>query len=80
MGQWHKENFPEIREKGIPGTAMKELSKCLLQFDERAKLKRLKQSLIENYNIRGAASCDEAREGSDVPGESVEFVSRRCST
>ncbi|KAL1251715.1 hypothetical protein QQF64_019511 [Cirrhinus molitorella] len=62
-------NFPEIREKGLPGTAMKELSKCLLQFDERASLEtlraelislaqhweRLKQSLMENYNIRGAA-------------------------
>ncbi|XDV21827.1 hypothetical protein PO909_026847 [Leuciscus waleckii] len=87
-------NFPEIREKGLPGTAMKELSKCLLQFDERASLEtlqdelislaqhweRLKQSLMENYNIRGAASNDEAGEGSEVPDESVEFVSRSCST
>ncbi|KAI2646611.1 GMP reductase [Labeo rohita] len=86
-------NFPEIREKGLPGTAMKELSKCLLQFDERASLEtlqaelislaqhweRLKQSLMENYNIRGAASNDEAGEGSEVPNESVEFVSRSCS-
>ncbi len=29
---------------------------------------------MENYNIRGAASSDEAGEGSEVPDESVEFV------
>lgn len=39
-------NFPEIREKGIPGTAMKELSKCLQQFDERASVETLQAELI----------------------------------
>ena len=33
-------HFPEIREKGLPKTAMKELSKCLLECDELIALLR----------------------------------------
>ena len=83
--------FPEIREKGLPNTAMKELSKCLLKFDDRATVEalqaeltslaqhweRLKQSLQEEYNTRAATTSDDSGEDLD---ESVEFVSTSCST
>ncbi|ROL53743.1 hypothetical protein DPX16_2464 [Anabarilius grahami] len=76
-------HFPEIREKGLPEITIKELSKCILQFDERVGVEtlqaelislaqqweRLKQLLMENYNIRSAASSDETWEGSEVPDE-----------
>lgn len=87
-------HFPEIREKGLPKTAMKELSKCLLEFDEHATVEalqaelislaqqweRLKQSALEEYNTRAAAASDESGEGFEDPDESVELVSRSCST
>ena len=38
--------FPEIREKGLPKTAMKELSKCFLDFDEHATVEALQAELI----------------------------------
>lgn len=82
--------FPEIREKGLPNTAMKELSKCLLKFDDRATVEalqaeltslaqhgeRLKESLQEEYNTRAATTSDDSGEDLD---ESVEFVSTSCS-
>lgn len=76
-------HFPEIREKGLPKTAMKELSKCLLEFDEHATVEalqaelislaqqweRLKQSALEEYNTRAAAASDESGEGFEDPDE-----------
>lgn len=76
--------FPEIREKGLPNTAMKELSKCLLKFDDRATVEALqaeltslaqhweglKQSLQEEYNTRAATTSDDSGEDLD---ESVEL-------
>jgi hypothetical protein len=38
--------FPEIREKSLPKTAMKELRKCLLLFDEHATIEALQAELI----------------------------------
>lgn len=87
-------HFPEIREKGLPKTAMKELSKCLLEFDEHATVEalkaelsslaqqweRLKQSALEEYNTRATTASDESGEGFEDPDESVELVSRSCST
>ena len=40
-------NFQEIRTKGLPNTAMKDLSKCLLTFDVRAT--------VDNLQVAGRA-------------------------
>lgn len=67
--------FPEIREKGLPNTAMKELSKCLLKFDDHVTVdalqaeltslaqhwERFKQSLQEEYNTRAATRVCEQK-------------------
>ena len=59
-------NFQEIRTKGLPNTAMKDLSKCLLKFDVRATVENLqaeltnlatqwekfKMSTLNGYNTR----------------------------
>ena len=88
-------NFQEIRTKGLPNTAMKDLSKCLLKFDVRATVEnlqaeltnlatqweKLKMSTLDGYNTR-----DRRAGASDMPGEeshpeeSVELTSRHCAT
>lgn len=41
---------------------------------------RLKQPPLNNYNTRTAASSDETGRGMEDTDESVELVSRSCST
>lgn len=43
-------NFPEIRDKGLPKTALGELSKCLAKFDERATIPTLQAELTSLAN------------------------------
>lgn len=43
-------NFPEIRDKGLPKTALEELSKCLAKFDERATIPTLQAELTSRAN------------------------------
>ena len=38
-------NFPEIRDKGLPKTALGERSKCLAKFDEHATIPTLQAEL-----------------------------------
>lgn len=87
-------NFLEIRTKGLPNAAMKELSKCLLKFDERATVEnlqaeltnlatqweRLKMSPLDGYNTRDRGASDVPGEESDDLEENMELTSRHCST
>ena len=73
-------NFPEIRINGLPNSALQEISKCLLTFDDRATVstlqtelsslayqwERLKKSSLEGYTVR---ACSEvAQEGQEDSG------------
>ena len=73
-------NFPEIRINGLPNSALQEISKCLLTFDNRATVstlqtelsslayqwERLKKSSLEGYTVR---PCSEvAQEGQEDSG------------
>ena len=73
-------NFPEIRINGLPNSALQEISKCLLTFDNRATVstlqtelsslayqwERLKKSSSEGYTVR---ACSEvAQEGQEDSG------------
>ncbi|MEQ2213357.1 hypothetical protein XENOCAPTIV_013582 [Xenoophorus captivus] len=79
------QRFPEIREKGLP--AMRELRKCLLEFDGLAiaariqadlinfaqQWDRLNQSPLDDYNTRTTAPSDETGEGME---DTVVLLSR----
>ena len=61
-------SFTGIRERGLPESALQELSKCLLKFDARTTVgtlqaelsslatqwKRLKMSPLEEYKVRSS--------------------------
>lgn len=81
-------NFSEVSSSGLPDTALTELSKCLLKFDNRAttaalqsELKnlaaqwpRLKQSVLEEYTVRRAE--DDPDEVEEV--EIVKSICKSC--
>lgn len=62
-------NFTHVRENGVPSSALEEISKCLLKFDDRATVgtlcgelyslasqwDRLKMSRLEGYIVRTAS-------------------------
>ena len=73
-------NFPEIKINGLPNSALQEISKCLLTFDDRATVstlqtelsslayqwERLKKSSLEGNTVR---ACSEvAQEGQEDSG------------
>ncbi|XP_051992935.1 uncharacterized protein LOC127651233 isoform X2 [Xyrauchen texanus] len=65
-------NFPEVRDKGLPGSAMQNLSSCLMKFDARSttgtlqaelaslatQWERLKLSPLEEYKVRTSGEND----------------------
>lgn len=66
-------NFAHVRENGLPSSALEEISKCLLKFDDRATVgtlcgelyslasqwDRLKMSPLEGYIVRTGLHCEQ---------------------
>ena len=81
-------NFSQITSNGLPETALKELSKCLLRFDSQATVdnlqcelgslalqwKRLKSSGLEEYMNR---TVEDGPEGNE---NEVEIKNKCCSS
>lgn len=87
-------NFPEIRDKGLPKTALEELSKCLAKFDERAtiptlqaeltsranQLETLKIAPLSGYKVRRVTELSEEGVHTEDPEECLELENIRCSS
>ncbi len=75
-------NFPEVKDKGLPGSAMQNLRNCLMKFDARAttgtlqaeltslasQWERLKLSPLEEYKVQNSGEND-SPEGTEDGGE-----------
>lgn len=73
-------NFTEVSSTGLPDTAFQEMSKCLLRFDSRttptnlqselkclaAQWPRLKQSVLEEYQVRIAEDDPDVWEDAEI--------------
>lgn len=89
-------NFAHVRENGLPSSALEEISKCLLKFDDSlatvgtlcgelyslaSKWERLKMSPLEGYIVRTASEIPQG--GDEVPSmeqQDVELESKTCSS
>lgn len=79
-------NFGTLRDRGLPSESLKQLSKCLLRFDERAtsgrlnaelcslanQWERLKLPHLESYTVRAAEETED--------GEDMELNNTSCTS
>ena len=88
-------NFACVKENGLPSSALEEISKCLLKFDNRAtastlcselyslacQLDRLKMSPLEGYTVRTASQMPQgSEEDPSMEQQDVELESKTCSS
>ncbi|CAL9701334.1 unnamed protein product [Knipowitschia caucasica] len=87
-------NFSEIRDKGLQETALEELSRCLLKFDDRATMENLQAELIslanhwetlklpplEGHRVRRAIELPQDGEHTDLDQEDIEMENTVCSS
>ena len=86
-------NFAHVKENGLPSSALEEISKCLLRFDDRATVDtlcselcslacqwdRLKMSPLEGYTGRTASEMQQgSEEDSPMEEQDVELESKTC--
>uniref|UniRef100_A0A1A8DF48 Uncharacterized protein n=2 Tax=Nothobranchius kadleci TaxID=1051664 RepID=A0A1A8DF48_NOTKA len=88
-------DFAHMRENRLPSSALEEISKCLLKFDNRATVgtlcselyslacqwDRLKMSPLEGYTVRTAGAMSQGSE-QDPPmaQQDAELESKLCSS
>lgn len=89
------QNFAQVRENRLPSSALEEISKCLLKFNDRATVgtlcselyslacqwDRLKISPLESYTVRTASEMPQGSEGDpSIEQQDVELESKTCSS
>ncbi|CAL9702757.1 unnamed protein product [Knipowitschia caucasica] len=74
-------NFSEIRDKGLQETALEELRRSLLKFDDRANhWETLKLPPLEGHRVRRAIELPQDGEHTDLDQEDIEMENTVCSS